>query len=120
MSVRMYLQNYSSLSFGRYPKSWWLQCPFLHKVVLATPTKNGFPPTRPFSQLRLHQGLSEQMRLVWADTVLISSCPPPPKAWTGIVALTIIDSLSQNIGVLQVVASDEDACDEIDFRGLPN
>ena len=60
------------------------------------------------------------MRLVWADTVLISSCPPPPKAWTGIVALTIIDSLSQNIGVLQVVASDEDACDEIGFRGLPN
>ena len=43
MSVRMYLQNYSSLSFGCYPKSWWLQCPFLHKVILATPAINFFP-----------------------------------------------------------------------------
>ena len=69
-------------------------------------------PSRPFSQFRLQQGTNEKGSLVRTDTVLISVFFL--KVQTGMTGLRITDSLAQapKTGVLQVVVSDEDACNQ--------
>ena len=71
--------------------------------------RKSIPLPQPFSQCRLHQGSNEQGRLMWTDCFNHSLLPRSMSRSNCSQLLFTYHSDSQ-IGVLDVVASDEDAC----------